>query len=95
MGAPGLRRRGGVRSVQLSPFDGKSLCEAYQTQFKLVAELNHWTAQEKATHPAISLRGSALAVLTSLPEEQHSAFSALSVALKNRFGLPHDTTSQW
>ena len=49
----------------------------------------NWTEQEKATHLAISLRGSALTVLTNLPEEQHSDFSALSAALKNRFGNNH------
>ena len=77
------------KSVRPSPFDGKSSWEAYQTQFKLLAELNHWTEQEKATHLAISLRGPALTVLTNLPEEQRSDFSALSAALKNRFGNNH------
>ena len=55
-----------LKSVRPSLFDGKSSWEAYQTQFKLLAELNHWTEQEKATHLAISLRGSALTVLTNL-----------------------------
>ena len=55
----------------------------------MLAELNHWTEQEKATHLAISLRGSAVTVLTNLPEEQRSDFSALSAALKNRFGNNH------
>lgn len=77
------------KSVRPSPFDGKSSWEAYQTQFKLLAELNHCTEQEKATHLAISLRGPALTVLTNLPEEQRSDFSALSAALKNRFGNNH------
>ena len=77
------------KNVRLSPFDGKSSWEAYQTQFRLLAELNHWTEQEKAAHLAISLRGSALTVLTNLPEEQRNNFSALSAALKNRFGNNH------
>ena len=77
------------KSVRPSPFDGKSSWEAYQAQFKLLAELNHWTEQEKAAHLAISLRGPALTVLTNLPEEQRSDFSALAAALKNRFGNNH------
>ena len=55
----------------------------------MLAELNHWTEQEKAAHLAISLRGPALTVLTNLPEEQRSDFSALAAALKNRFGNNH------
>ncbi len=78
-----------TKGVRPSPFDGKSSWEAYQTQFRLLAELNRWTEQEKATHLAISLRGSALTVLTNLPEEQRNDFSALSAALKNRFGNNH------
>ena len=89
MGAQGLRRGRSSKSVRPSLFDGKSSWEAYQTQFKLLVELNHWMEQEKATNPAISLRGSALTVLTNLPEEQCSNFSALSAALKNRFGNNH------
>ena len=77
------------KNVRPSPFDGKSSWEAYQTQFRLLAELNHWSEQEKAAHLAISLRGSALTVLTNLPEEQRNNFSALSAALKNRFGNNH------
>ena len=68
------------------PFDGKSIWEAYRTQFSLLAELNGWTEQQKAAYLAISLRGSALTVLTNLPEEQRRDYTALSVALQNHFG---------
>ena len=68
------------------PFDGKSTWEAYRTQFSLLAELNGWTEQQKAAYLAISLRGSALTVLTNIPEEQRRDYTALSAALQNRFG---------
>ena len=35
------------------------------------------------------MRGSALTVLTNLPEEQRGDFTALITALKNRFGNNH------
>ena len=66
--------------------DGKSTWEAYCTQFLLLAELNGWTEHQKAAYLAISLRGSALTVLTNLPEEQRRDYTALSGALQNRFG---------
>ena len=49
---------------QPAPYDGKSAWEAYRTQFSLLAELNNWTEQQRAAYLAISLRGSALTVLT-------------------------------
>ncbi len=69
-----------------APYDGSSVWEAYRTQFGLLAGLNKWTDQEKAAYLAISLRGSALTVLTNLPEEQRSDYAALCAALENRFG---------
>ena len=59
------------------------------TQFRLLEELDHWIEQEKAAHLAIGLRGSALMVLTNLPEEQCNNFSTLSAVLKNQFGNNH------
>ena len=58
----------------------------YRTQFGLLAGLNKWTDGERAAYLAISLRGSALTVLTNLPEEQRSDYAALCGALENRFG---------
>ena len=79
--------KGGSRTMQRpAPYDGSSAWEAYRTQFGLLAALNKWNDQEKAAYLAISLRGSALTVLTNLPEEQRSDYGALSAALENRFG---------
>ena len=52
----------------------------------MLAELNHWTEQQRATYLAASLRGPALNVLTNLPEEQRRDYTALSATLQNRFG---------
>ena len=79
----------GSKSVRPAVYNGKSSWEAYLTQFKLLSDLNHWTEQQKATYPAISLRGQALTMLTNLREEQCSDFTALATALKNRFGNNH------
>ena len=72
-------------------YDGKSQWEAYSTQFEMLASLNHWTEAEKATYLAVSLRGSALTVLTNLSEGQRSSYPALTAALKNRYGAGHQT----
>ena len=54
--------RGGSKAMQRpAPYDGSSVWEAYRTQFGLLAG---WTDQEKAAYLAISLRGTALMVLT-------------------------------
>ena len=77
----------GSTNMQCPPqFDGNSIWKVYRTQ---LAELNGWTEQQKATYLAISLRGSALTVLTNLPEEQRREYTALSAALQNNFGTTH------
>ena len=84
---PGGSDRGGIKAMQRpAPYDGSSVWEAYRTQFGLLAGLNKWTDQEKAAHLAVSLQGTALTVLTNLPEEQRSDYGALCAALENRFG---------
>lgn len=55
----------------------------------MLAELNGWSEAEKATYLAVSLRGSALNVLTNLPEKQRRSYPALVQVLKNRFGTGH------
>ena len=65
------------------------LGEAYATQFELLAELNKWSEVEKATHLAVSLRGTALTVLTNLTPERRRDYNTLTAALENRFGSGH------
>jgi len=90
-GSPG---RGGditARQQQLAPYDGKSAWDAYHTQFELLAGVNRWSNTEKATYLVFSLRGSAATVLTNLPPDQRCDYSALTAALKSRFGSAHQT----
>lgn len=72
-------------------YEGKCPWEAYFTQFEMLAGLNNWTEAEKAAYLAVSLRGSALTVLTNLAEGQRSNYTALTTALKNRYGTGHQT----
>jgi len=67
-------------------YDGRS---SYLTQFRMLAHLNHWSKEEKATLLAVSLRGVALTVLSNLPAERRSDYQALVSALENHFGTAH------
>ena len=49
-------------------FDGKTSCDAYKTQFEIVAKINGWESQEKAAFHAASLQGLALSVLNCLSD---------------------------
>lgn len=72
-------------------FDEQSSWEAYSTQFELLADLNHWTMDQKAAYLAVSLRGTALTVLTNFPPEQKQDYNTLSQVLQNWFGTGHQT----
>ena len=52
------------------PFDGSVPWGTYKLQFDTAANMNHWGEQDKAAHLAISLRGPATGVLTSLDIER-------------------------
>ena len=76
----------GSTSMQCPPpFDGKSTWEAKRTLL-LLAKRYGWTEHQKVAYLAISLRGSALTVLTNLPKGQRKDYTALSGALQNYFG---------
>ena len=55
----------------------------------MLARVNHWSTEEKATFLAVSLRGSALAVLNNVPEASLYNYEALVSALEARFGPAH------
>lgn len=92
-GEPDIMDEGVARRPMHKPsvYDGKTPWEAYSTQFEMLASLNHWTQAEKATYLAVSLRGSALTVLTNLTEVQRGNYTTLTTALKNRYGTGHQT----
>ncbi len=86
----GTHSEGGHEAVQRPPLhDGRSRWEARLTQFEMLAQLSNWSEAQKATYLAVSLRGSALAVLSSLPGERRSDYKSLVTALQNRFGTAH------
>ena len=75
------------RPVQKPPtFDGRSSCEAYVTQFEIVADLNRWSIEEKAAFLAASLKGQATTVLSNMSPDDHIQYPTLITALESRFG---------
>jgi len=53
----GVHRAGATQRPPL--YDGRSSWDAYVTQFGMLAHLNNWNEEEKATLLAVSLRGAA------------------------------------
>ena len=78
------------RTLQRPPqYDGRSPWDAYRTQFEMLATVNRWTGQEKATYLAVSLKGIAVNVLNGIPPDKLYDYDALTVALEARFGNGH------
>ncbi|KAJ8944788.1 hypothetical protein NQ318_003656 [Aromia moschata] len=67
-------------------YDGQSSWSMYRRQFEAAAEANGWTPQEMATSLVISLRGQALEILQSIPEEQQNDYDRIVGALEIRYG---------
>ena len=89
--APGGSMLTGMTKQRAAPFDGKSAWDVYRAQFELLADMNKWSDTEKATHLAVSLRGTAATVLTNLHPTQRQNYEALTAALDSRFGMAHQT----
>ncbi|KAJ8933607.1 hypothetical protein NQ318_002770 [Aromia moschata] len=66
--------------------DGQSSWSMYRRQFEAAAKANGWTPQEMATSLVISLRGQALEILQSIPEEQQNDYDRIVGALEIRYG---------
>ena len=71
------------------PFDGRSPWDAYKLQFEMLADVNGWSDAERATYLAVSLRESALTVLSNISPDHRGEYSALVAALDKRFGSAH------
>ena len=71
------------------PFDGGVPWESYKLQFELLAQMNGWSDRDKGLQLAISLRGPAMGVLSSLKPESRHDYQALMGALDIRFGVAH------
>ncbi|KAJ8954280.1 hypothetical protein NQ318_005862 [Aromia moschata] len=63
-------------------YDGQSSWSMYRRQFEAAAKANGWTPQEMATSLVISLRGQALEILQSIPEEQQIDYDRIVGALE-------------
>ena len=72
-------------------YDGKTPWESYLAQFNIIADINGWCEQEKASFLASSLTGTALNVLSNLPPEKRQNFQSLVKALDGRYGNAHRT----
>ena len=82
--------RGSATHLQKPPpFDGRTPWDAYKLQFEMLADVNHWSDSERATYLAISLRGSALTVLTNISPDHRGEYATLIAALNKRFGSAH------
>ncbi|KAJ8944263.1 hypothetical protein NQ318_013675 [Aromia moschata] len=67
-------------------YDGQSSWSMYRRQFEAAAKANGWTPQEMTTSLVISLRGQALEILQSIPEEQQNDYDRIVGALEIRYG---------
>ncbi|KAJ8941409.1 hypothetical protein NQ318_010155, partial [Aromia moschata] len=67
-------------------YDGQSSWSMYRRQFVAAAKANGWTSQEMATSLVISLRGQALEILQSIPEEQQNDYDRIIGAVEIRYG---------
>ncbi|KAJ8961402.1 hypothetical protein NQ318_014647 [Aromia moschata] len=67
-----------VHKILKAPtYDGQSSWSMYRRQFEAAAKANGWTSLEMATSLVISLRGQALEILQSIPEEQQNDYSRI------------------
>lgn len=72
--------------VRPATFNGSTAWEDYLAQFELVADINKWSDSMKATYLAVSLTGSAQAVLGDLERSSRTNYAELTSALAARFG---------
>ncbi|KAJ8939220.1 hypothetical protein NQ318_014921, partial [Aromia moschata] len=68
-----------------TPLQHSSLMHT-ERQFEAAAKANGWTPQEMATSLVISLRGQALEILQSIPEEQQNDYDRIVGTLEIRYG---------
>ena len=87
--ASGIGRGAASHMQKPPPFDGRAPWDAYKLQFEMLADVNHWSDAERATYLAISLRGSALTVLTNISSDHRGEYATLMAALDKRFGSAH------
>ena len=55
----------------------------------MLVRVNNWNEVEKATYLAISMKGSALTVLSNIPLDNLYNYSSIITALEAHFGSAH------
>lgn len=72
----------GASPLQKStPFDGRFLWDTYKLQFEMLANEDHWSDVETAAYLAVSLRWSALTMLTNVHPDHQGVYATLVAAL--------------
>ena len=72
-------------------YKGESLWESYLAQFEIIAELNKWSEEQKATRLATISKGPKLNILGNLPPDRRQDYKALVAALESHYGPVHRT----
>ncbi|UYV72625.1 hypothetical protein LAZ67_10000094 [Cordylochernes scorpioides] len=77
--------------LKLTPptFDGQSSFGSYMRQFEAVSLNNGWGEAERAINLIVALRGPALDLLQTVPEQDQRSYVSLVSALELRFGDQH------
>ena len=88
---PPVENARAVSHANLKPptFNGETSWDTYLIQFEAAARANNWDTAEKASALIISLKDSALNVLTTIPEQERQDYDILTSALELRFGAKH------
>ncbi|UYV82319.1 K02A2.6-like [Cordylochernes scorpioides] len=78
-----------VLKITPPTFDGQSSFGNYMRQFEAVSLNNGWGEAERAINLIVALRGPALDLLQTIPEQDQRSYVSLVSALELRFGDQH------
>ena len=76
----------GGQCIKPPLYDGQTSWTVYMRQFEAAASANGWNEKEMATALLVSLRGSALEILRTLPVSQQQDYKLIVEALDRRYG---------
>ncbi|UYV76971.1 hypothetical protein LAZ67_14002620 [Cordylochernes scorpioides] len=78
-----------VLKITPPTFDGQSSFGNYMRQFEAVSLNNGWGEAERAINLIVALRGPALDLIQTIPEQDQRSYVSLVSALELRFGDQH------
>src|SRR3978361_445919 len=76
-------------SIKPPTYDGSTSWGMYKRQFEAAALSNRWSDEEKAIARVIVVRGPAIELLQTIPEEQQRVYRTRVAALERRYGDQH------